>query len=173
MLFNSFQPGSFRRKIARNVFFLFAVLCFSAVLLFTGCDTKPDDEPGILTGIWTDEWVNVIISDSTIKYGDSYEGNIVNSPDLKAKNGILIIKFTDYVDVWGTGEVVPENINKYGALYWTNLTDKSVNMSDAGTGGMSDYEHTMFETKAEAEAEFTLDKAGVYASLGGAPFTKK
>ena len=159
-----------------------ALLCLLAVL-FMGCNAEPEDN-GNLNGTWSDGWGTVTINTSakTIKYENSYEGKIANSPDYAAANGVLIIEFTKYWDVtWVevNGDWLPEAEEtdkyngKFGAMYWANLTDDSVILSDAGTGGFDDYEHTMFDTLEEAKTSFTLDKAGDYAFLSGTPYTKQ
>ena len=160
------------------------------VLLFTSCQTDTDDSKS-LNGSWSDEYGNIIINTAagTIIYAGSYEGKIANSPspDYSAVSGVLIIEFTKYWDVewvpdpddsenWiAVSEENTENIGKFGALYWTDLTLNSVRMSDAGTGGMYDYEHTMFNTITEAQAAFTpyQDKVITYVDWSAlTPYTK-
>ena len=154
----------------------FVILTLVASFLFLGCP-NPKNE-GNLIGTWNDGYTEVVISSATIKFGNNYEGDIKNSPDFKAANGVLIIQFTGYWDADYTNypdveyTANTDNVNQFGALYWANLTETSVNMSDAGTGGFDNYEHTMFGTLTEAQNEFTLDKAGTYASLSGTAYTK-
>ena len=155
----------------------YIALVMLASFVFTACQ-EPEADSASLTGTWSDGWSEIIITNSTVIFENSYEGEIKNTPNLTAVNSVLIIKFTKYWDAnYDNYPDVTYTLNtakqgKYGALYWANLKSKSVNMSDAGTGGMDNYVHTMFDTFEEAQGEFTLDKAGNYAFLSGTPYAK-
>jgi len=139
------------------------------ILPLAGCSqggSSAADVTGNLNGTWKDSYSTVTINSSakTIKYLNNYEGTIENSPDYTASNGVLIIKFTKYWE--GDYDSYPDitynettdNNEKYGALYWKNLTADSVYMADAYNG----LTHAMFAALAEAQANFTMDKAGNY-----------
>ena len=167
--FNSFRPGSFRQKITRNVFTLFALFCLSAFLLLAGCSTEPDE--GNLHGTWVNVFrdpagelpdfittIKINTSIMTIEYVGDYEGTIINNPDFSAVNGVIIIRFTKYGD-WGEEPTLEhENVGKYGALYWRDLGLNSVRMADAFIG----FDRAMFNTIGEAQINFTMDKASDY-----------
>ena len=181
-LLNSLQPGSLRRCIMRSVFALFVVSCLSATLLLTSCNTEADDS-GNLNGTWENVYVDpsgeepdyittikINTSAKTVIFQGSYEGTIANSYNYEAKSGVLIVKFTKYAD-WGSEpSSTHANVGKYGALYWTALTATSVSLSDAYVG----FDHVMFDTLTEANAQFTLDNAGDYVNWSWtSPYTKK
>jgi len=150
------------------------------LLLLTGCsqgDTVTN-VTGNLNGVWKDSYGTITINSSqeTIKYSDNYEGTIKNSPNYTASNGVLIIQFTKYwewqeVDGEWVSEENPasECITKFGALYWKDLTIDSVYIADAYSG----LTHTMFDTLAKAQTNFTIDKTGSYIDWSIlAPYTK-
>jgi hypothetical protein len=154
------------------------------ILLLTGC---PRPLPTAnLNGEWKDSYGTIITintSARTIKYmldatNLSYEGQIVNSSDFTAENGVLIIKFTKYYDT--TYDTSPPfnmtshtentaNKGKFGALYWRDLTSISVYMADAYNGTT----HVMYTTLNDAQTNFTMDKASNYINWSyTSPYTK-
>jgi hypothetical protein len=159
-LFNSLHP----RK--RNVFALAVLFCLSTALLSTGC-SDPDDS-GNLNGTWKNvasygetDYITIIkinTSAKTVLYEGSYEGQIANSPNFDAADGVLIIKFTKYADWGGEPSVSHANVGKFGAMYWTGLTSSQVSLADAYDG----YTHAMYDTIGDAQTAFTpfADKAG-------------
>ena len=183
-LFNSLRQGnskvsksrkassSLRGHWARSVFALAVMFCLSTALLFTGCNTEPEtvDTAGNLNGTWKNvasyggtDYITIIkinTSAKTIVYEDSYEGQIANSQDFTATNGVLIIKFTKYAD-WGEEPSTSHaNVGKFGAMYWTGLTSNKVSFADAYTG----YVHFIVDTIEAAQTAFTpaADKVGTY-----------
>jgi hypothetical protein len=175
-----------RRFARRIVFAFFVMLCLSAALLFAGCSGAGAGAgaKGNLNGTWDDGFgyglVLINTSAKTVIMKDDYEGTIVNSPDFTAANGVLIIKFTQYITkVYDssppydfTSTPTPENIGKFAALYWTELTVNSVKLAD----GYEGFDHVMFATQELAEAAFlpAADTVGTYAPWGiTAVYTKK
>jgi hypothetical protein len=162
------QKGIFMKKIFPLVFAL-----VMGSLLLSGCNS--DDPKGWLPATWTNvsgEYTTIIkITPTTISYSDSYndyEGIIANTPDFEAADGILIIRFTKYMD-WSSGSAVLSdshaNVGKYGALYWKELTLTSVSMSDAYKKiNEADLypSHTMFDNLDAAKATFTRDNESMY-----------
>jgi hypothetical protein len=151
------------------------------ILLLAGCAEGgggSSTATANLNGTWKDNYgttITINTSAKTIEYSNSYKGTIENTPKYTAVNGVLIIKFTKYTDADYSNypEVTynenTENIGKYGALYWKDLTSNSVYMADAYTG----YTHTMFGTLSEAQTNFTLDRAGNYIDWSiTSPYTK-
>ena len=175
-----FLSNSLRRHWTRSVFALFVLFYLPAALLLVGCKQEPVVN---LNGTWS--YVNtsnptynydVIINTSakTIVYTGNYEGQIANSPDYTAANGVLIVKFTKYAD-WGSApSATHDNVGKFGALYWTEQTVSSVKLADAYN---ADYSLAAFDTLAAAQSAFepAADKVGTYVSSwsGIAPLTKK
>ena len=151
-------------KVKRFLFIGFTLLTLTAIL--SGCNSDPDSS-GNLNGTWDDGYATMTINTSTkkVEYENNYHGDIVNSPNYKNAYGIIIVKFTkywegdfsNYPDVTYT-ETGSGN-GKFGAIYWKELNDKTVLISDAYLSGI----HTMFATLEEAKAEFTWDKEGNYA----------
>ena len=176
-----FSFNSLRRNWARSVFVLLAVV-LSTALLFTGCKTDEDDPPpGALHGTWHyintyDENHNydIVINTKTktIEYTGSWGGKIKNSPNYDATEGVIIIEFTWYYEtiydsnypygIISEGETEAYN-GKFGALYWNERTDASVKFADAYDAY---WNHAMFDTLAEAQADFTWDKNTTYVSMG-------
>jgi hypothetical protein len=157
--------GIFMKKIFSLVFAL-----VMGALLLSGCNS--DDPKAWLPNTWTNvsgAYTTIItITPTTISYSDSYEGTIANTPDFGASDGILIIKFTKYAD-WSSGSAVLSdshaNVDKYGALYWKELTPTSVSMSDAykKINETDEYpSHTMFNDLETAKTNFTRDNEGMY-----------
>ena len=154
------------------------IVIFVIVFLFFSCN--PDDKPGTLDGVWYDGHANVIIDlDKTIKFEGNYKGEIANSPNFTAANGVLIIQFTKYFD-WGEMDysTTHENVGQFGALYWADLKAESVLMADAWFIDLNNFifEHVVFETLGEALAAFTpaADKRPDYVSwTGKAPYIKQ
>jgi hypothetical protein len=173
--------SSLRSHWARSVFALVVMFCLSTAFMFTGCNTG-DDTAGNLNGTWKNvasyegtDYITIIKIDTsakTIMYEDSYEGQIANSQDFTATNGVLIIKFTKYAD-WGEDpSATHANVGKFGAMYWTGLTSNQVSLADAYTS----YTHTMFDSIEAAQTAFTpaADKVGTYVDWSmTSPYTKQ
>ena len=171
------------RFLARKSFALVVLFCLSTGLLFTGCNTEPDpenDAAGDLNGTWKNvasfggtDYITIIKIDTsakTVVYQDSYEGQIANSPNFAAADGVLIIKYTKYAD-WGeTPSTSHANVGKFGAMYWTGLTSSKVKLADAYSGT-----HVMYDTLATAQSAFTpvADKVGNFVDWSiTSPYTK-
>jgi hypothetical protein len=180
-----FFPISFFKKnpLAQRALSFFFVLCLVVgATVLSGCKTEEEDT-GNLVGTWVNvagengEYVTTItITNSTVVYSGSYEGTVSNSPDFEASYGVLIIEFTKYAD-WGSEpSVTHDNVGKFGALYWKDLTTSSVSLADAykKVNPEDPYaSHTMFDTLVEAEAAFTNDAVGEYIDWSiTSPYTK-
>jgi len=172
-----------RRRGSREcVKFVKRVSCLVIFILLTGfmfsaCQEAEEESIGNLHGVWYfnsggwEDYIVIDIMEKTILYYNNYEAEIVNSPDFKAANGVLVVKFTNYWETdWTTYETTETDQynGKFGALYWKDLKSNSVSMSDAYTG----YTHTMFDTESQAKTNFTLDKTGNYISAWGGPYYK-
>ena len=171
---------SFQRMKTHPKKTVFSVFVLFICLAFASCSSDADDS-GNLNGKWTfisgaySYSITVNASEQTIVYENSYEGQIANSPDYGAVNGVLIIKFTKYVeaDYSNYPDVTYNETNayngKFGALYWNELKAHSVKMADAYEG----YSHAMYSTFEEALANFTMNKAGSYVDWSiTAPLSK-
>ena len=160
-----------------------AVILFIALtLLFMGCSHNGSPSKGqtnnvSLNGMWNDDYgtIKINASANTFEYVGNNKGKIVNSPNYSEVNGVLIIEFTEYFELdysdWPnvTSTENPDNIGKFGALYWRELNSDSVYMSEAWVS----YAHVMFETIEEAKTAFTMDKASDYVDWSIlAPYTK-
>ena len=171
-LLNSLQSGSLRRHFSRSVFALCVLVCLSAALFLTGCPI--DDEDSVsLNGLWvlsSNPTYVINTSANTIQHfamgGGGYSGTIVNNPDFTATSGVLIIRFTQYLEPeWNADwtavvDIIfnpPNTVGRYGALYWRNLSYNSVITADYwdfSAGAV----HVMFPTQAEAVAFFTTER---------------
>jgi len=171
---NFLKRGSHGGKLVSSCLLAFLLACF----LVFGC-TEPE-ENGSLNGTWSSNSDSYKIDTSAkkIEYVGNYKADIVNSPDYEAVSGILIVKFTWYYEIeynWDPpynviheGETDAYN-GKFGAVYWKDLTDSSIQMADAyNTAAWS---RAMYDTLDEAKVNFTSDKTGDYISLWGS-YTK-
>ncbi|MCL2270230.1 MAG: hypothetical protein FWC24_02690 [Treponema sp.] len=169
-----FSFGSVRRVYTRSVFALLVVSFLSATLFFTGCKTDSDD-PGALNGTWS-SYDSYVINTSTnkIEYVGNYKADIVNSPKYDAATGVLIIRFTWYLETiydWNppydsVSQTEREDYNgKFGAVYWKDLTAGSVQMADAYD--TATWGHAMYDTIEEAKTNFTIDRTADYVSMWG------
>ena len=165
---SKFVPFSAVRSL---LFFIFLSI------MIISCQEQPEDSVGTLHGVWYfnsggwEDYIVIDIMEKTILYYNNYKAEIVNSPDFKAANGVLIIKFTKYWETdWNTFETeeTDKYNGKFGALYWKDLKSSSISMSDAYSG----YTHTMFDSESQAKTNFTLDKTGDYISAWGGPYYK-
>jgi hypothetical protein len=150
--------GIFMKKIFPLVFAL-----VMGSLLLSGCNSG-DPKPW-LPATWTNVSYGMTtiikITATTISYSDSYndyEGIISNTPDFEASDGVLIIKFTKCAD----GD--SGSLNKYGALYWKELTPTSVYMADAYVHEGQNWLRAVFDDLPTAKASFTRDNEGTYIS---------
>ncbi|MDR2096012.1 MAG: hypothetical protein LBP76_10925 [Treponema sp.] len=166
------KKGFFARK---TLPFFFALCLVMGMAVFSGCDLDGDDT-GNLAGTWTNvagSYVTTItITNNTVVYSGSYEATIENAPDFEATNGVLILKFTKYVD-WSTDEAILKddhsNVGKYGAMYWKELTASSVSLADAYTGTT----HVLVDDWSTAQTTFTNDAVDTYINWSiTSPYTK-
>ena len=130
-----------------------------------------DVEVGNLNGTWINlyhdpsgeypDFETIIIintADKTVVFTGSYEANIVNSPDFSSVVGVLIIQFTKYADLGEEPAAEHDNVGSFAALYWRDLGINSVKLADAYEG----FNRAIFNTLEEAQANFTIDRAGSY-----------
>jgi len=166
--------------LKRSVIALTVLFCMSAVLVFTGCSTDPE-ESGDLHGTWIfstpgySSFIKIDSSARTIVYEENYEGNIVNFPDYAAPNGVLIIEFTKYwetnwdmIDLEGdfedmnnwtsTTEETDKYNGEFGAIYWRDLKEGSVRMADAYSG----LTHVIISDITAAHTNFSPERTGEY-----------
>jgi len=178
-MFSFFKKQSILKRVLVT---LSVLLCLSAALVFTGCSTDPDDSEN-LNGTWIysspgySSSIKINSSAKTIVYEENYEGDIVNSPDYAAVNGVLIVKFTKYwetnwemidpegdfedINNWtSTTAETDANNGKFGAVYWRDLKAGSVRMADAYTN--AGFTHVILADLATAQTSFTLERAGEY-----------
>jgi len=170
------KPHSEARRHRGKLFNFYLLPFLLACFLIFGC-TEPE-ENGSLNGTWSSNYDSYKIDKSTkkIEYVGNYKADIVNSPNYEAGSGILIVKFTWYFETiydenW---DVVSEGATdvyngKFGAVYWKDLTDSSIQMADAYD--TATWSRAMHDTLDEAKVNFTSDKTGNYISTWGS-YTK-
>jgi len=164
------------KRVPSTLFVICFLLCVP--VLFFACQIEKQ-ETGDINGTWiyvykeegVDDYITTISINTqakTVEYLDTYTGNIVNTPDYTSSFGVLIIQFTKYFD-WdysnwplATSYENPEKAGKYGALYWRNLTEKTVLLSDAYEG----FSHVIFTNLSDALSNFTLSKSNTYVDWG-------
>ena len=171
--FNFFQSGL--QRFARVTFVLLVSL-----IVFSAAGCTLENETGDLNGTWVNifydsetgtEYVTKITINTlsnTIEYENSYEGEIVNSPDYTASYGFLIIKFTKYWDIdWDEYPDIKYmentvNVGKFGALYWRELKSNSVLMADLYDG----WDHVMYDDYSEANEKFKMVNSIDWSKIG-------
>jgi len=168
----SFKKVLIRRRTGAGIIILVLVLLFAGCSDGGGGQTPSSGSSVSLNGTWESyDSYTINTSSKKIDYND-FKADIVNSPNYGAKSGVLIIQFTWYYEIiydenW---EIVSEgetdNYNgKYGAIYWTDLTSDSVKMANAYD--TTTWEHAMYDTIEEANANFTIDSTGDFISQWG------
>ncbi|MDR1867160.1 MAG: hypothetical protein LBQ77_02700 [Treponema sp.] len=149
-----------KKNVLKTVGWIFVIVMLSA------CSDDYVDS-GSLLGSWA-QHDSYTITNDTVEYNDggpyydnsdppvaypssSFTGTIKNNPDFSASSGVIIIKYT----------VPPagEDVGNYTAIYWRNLTDRSVLLANAW-----DQTGTKTATLAEAEAKFTLSNAEIFVN---------
>ena len=172
----------FTKVKANGKRFLFAALILVFMTAFLGgCQ---NDDPALslnfdllndgLNGTWSydnsdypEYNYDIIINNSTrtITYTGSYEGDIAAS-HFGSTYGVVIIQYTKFASY---GDPEPhdahENVGKYGALFYIELTGTTVKMADAYN---LDWSLALFTTYNMAIDAFTpyQDKESVYMPGG-------
>ena len=150
---------------------LFAAMMFVAVLALTGCKQNADPSPKKIEGTWVSTWgEKYVISGSEVKnyYTDSatkevklgYAGNSVEIKEINGTSGYIYMKYTRSANAdWTYSETAPD-VGKWYAIYYFDLTDKSVKIS-----GSSNYYNNGVSSCATLEdAKKTLTVENGYMS---------
>jgi hypothetical protein len=185
-LFHSLLSGSLRQKAARSVFALLVLSFLFTALLFTGCNTDGNPDPGYeldsrLIGTWTSTYDDGYAITSTrltyYGYGDtiSYAGNI-RAVTTSGTAGVIIFEYDadkkpeyqNYDSNWQPiGDPYPPPGNFIGVYYEELKSGVSVQMGTAYVDGGAEE-----KTLDAAKKAFTLGKKGDYIFSLGTYLTK-
>ena len=158
-----FSFGSVRHSAWRSVFALLIVSCLSAVLLFTGCKTDEDDDPGPLHGTWKSEYNEVYIIDlnnnkfnvPNTDYPDyAWAGTIKEIGTLNSTSGIIFIEITSKGSSFGTS-----GSGNITGVYYSDLAGNEMKISTASDAA---YKTPVRPTLAEAKALLNVDSLAEY-----------
>ena len=146
---------------------LFAAALVVACLALTACKQAEEEKSYAIEGTWvsaSEGWVEKwVISGSEVKnYGNDnlcYAGNSVDIKELTDTTGYIYFKYTralcyehsDFNNYVYTYDEDALDVGKWYALYYFNLTDKSVCIS--GAAG----EITSCDSLDEAKKTFTVE----------------
>ena len=135
---------------------LFAAFAFVACLALTACQQQPEETKNSIKGTWETSYGEKYVITSTnydnyYKSGNdfvlSYSTNNINIVEGANNTGFVYGQFNDAAHI-GYGATV----GQWYALYYTDLTDKSVKLyqpyKSGGKGGCNSLE--------EAKTEYTL-----------------
>jgi hypothetical protein len=188
--FSLIRSKRLRGAFMRNTLALFVVLFLFTALLFTGCQTEPE-EPGYeldsrLIGTWMDtgEWAgdSYTITDTRLSYGYgadiiSYAGTIKYVSNFTSTAGVIIIEYdSDHKPVYydsfenygDPDHVVPLKGNFIGVYYKNLNPGVSVQMGGAYADGGAEE-----ATLDGAIAAFTMGNEGTYISFGYGTYQKQ
>ncbi|MDR2479665.1 MAG: hypothetical protein LBD48_10185 [Treponema sp.] len=156
-------------------------LCLLTAFLFLGCPMGgstgdgggPQATNASLVGTWASGTGDgYIITENTVSYMGfdsatygkfTFTGDIVNTPDFSATDGVIIIKYRadDKPDpATSMGLTAPSG--DFFGIYWKSLSSSSVSLANSYKAGGTE------ETSLSAAlAAFTLDNVGTYVSWAG------
>jgi len=158
------------RFFARNIFALVVLFCLSAGLLFTGCNTEPENENSgfIPLGEWISEWDSYTIKENSVEFDDGYgnfNGDIEKAVDFSNDAGVLIIKIT--VSSGGF------TVGKYTGIYYSDYSSTGIKLANGWLQGSDGNWHQIeADSLSASESLFTVDNVGDHVSWWGV-YTKK
>jgi hypothetical protein len=173
-LLRRLHPGSLSR-IARSVFAPIVMSCLFTALLFTGCDTEPEEKTNtgfIPKGEWTDDFGSGYkITGSTLEYytayysedypGENTKGSIKEAVDFSKNAGVLLIQIT---------ESTIEGINgKFMGVYYKDYTSSHVFLANPVD---ESYAYVVKDTLNEAKKTFTVDNVETHVTYWGTGYNK-
>ena len=153
---------------ARKSFALAVVFCLSAGLLFTGCNTEPENENtgSIPVGEWADDYGgSYTITKTSVKfdsgYGETFNSNIMEAIDFSSDAGVLLVQITTSSTAGQTGKFIGVYYKGYTAshVFLANAVDES-------------YTIIVKNTLAEAKDTFTVDNVETHVTFWGSGYNK-
>lgn len=135
-----------RAKIIRRV----VILALASIFIFASCQL-PNENYGNIKGTWKSSYDEIFkISDSSFEnyYKDSlsYAGDNLFIKKITDSSGYIFIKYT-------ANSNMDNVVGKWYAIYYSELTEQTVNISGAYKANGK----TGTETLAEAISEFTVE----------------
>jgi hypothetical protein len=165
------------RFSARKPFALIVLFCLSTGILFTGCNTEPEDEDTgfIPLGEWTDDYgsgynitaafLEYYTSDTEwegVTYpGESIKGAISEAIDFSPGAGVLLLQITESSTSGQTG--------KFFGVYYKNYTASHVLLANAIN---ETYALILLDTLAETKNTFTVDNVDTHVTYWGTGYKK-
>jgi hypothetical protein len=189
-LFNSLHQGSRMASRSpasksRKAFALAIMFCLSTALLFTGCktDSEPDPGPGtesieagfIPAGEWKDDYGSGYnITESSLEYytadtewegttypGENIKGGIKEAVDFLQDAGVLLVQITTSSTSGQT--------EKFIGVYYKDYTKSHVFLANAID---ETYSIIVKDTLAEAKNTFTVDNVKTHVTYWGTGYKK-
>jgi hypothetical protein len=167
---------SFSQKaLAQKTLVLIALSCLFTALLFTGCDSEPEEKTNIgfiPKGEWADDFGSGYkITDSGLEYytayysedypGETTKGSIKEAVDFSKNAGVLLIQIT---------ESTIDGINgKFIGVYYKDYTSSHVFLANAID---ESYALIVKNTLTEAKKTFTVDNVETHVSMWGTGYNK-
>lgn len=165
------------RFFARKPFALVVLFCLSTGLLFTGCNTEPENENTafIPVGEWADSFGGGYkITATSLEYytaesewegvtypGESIKGTIGEAIDFSPGAGVLLVKITESSTSGQTG--------KFFGVYYKDYTASHIFLANAID---ESYALILKNTLAEAKNTFTVDNVGTHVTYWGSGYSK-
>jgi hypothetical protein len=162
------------RFLARNVFALVVLFCLSTGLLFTGCNTEPENKNTafIPAGEWADDYGGGYkITTSSLEYytayyseeypGENIKGTIGEAIDFSKDAGVLLVKITESSTSGQAG--------KFFGVYYKDYTASHIFLANAID---ESYALILKDTLAEAKNTFTVDNVGTHVTMWGSGYNK-
>jgi hypothetical protein len=165
------------RFFARKIFSLIVLFCLLTGLLFTGCNTEPENEDTgfIPLGEGADDYGSGYkITSSSLEYytaesewegvtypGESKKGNIVEAIDFSPGAGVLLIQITESSTTGQEG--------KFFGVYYKDYTESHVFLANAID---EKYSIIVKDSLADAKNTFTVDNVETHVTYWGTGYNK-
>jgi len=165
------------RFFARKPFALVVLFCLSTGLLFTGCNTEPENENTafIPAGEWADSYGGGYkITATSLEYytaesewegttypGESIKGTIGEAIDFSPGAGVLLVKITESSTSGQAG--------KFFGVYYKDYTASHIFLANAID---ESYALILKNTLAEAKKTFNVDNVGTHVTYWGSGYAK-
>jgi len=162
---------------ARKPFALIVLFCLSAGLLFTGCNTEPENENTgfIPAGEWADSFGSGYkITATSLEYytaesewegipypGESIKGNISEAIDFSQGAGVLLVQITESSTNGQT--------DKFFGVYYKDYTASHIFLANAID---ETYALILKNTLAEAKNTFNVDNVKTHVTYWGSGYKK-
>ena len=128
------------------------------ILSLTGCENDSESagqgSTSTLSGVWKEAGCNMGFAIDGVNFTEydnvpdgvkTFSGVIVNSPDLSAQHGLIIVRITDV----GTSAPYGAAVGKFTVARWVSFTGTTAGQTNARD---ADYHPIFYATESEAQA---------------------